>query len=209
MKHISFPVVAAQDPTQDLILDHAFDLFTREGMKGFTVESLAKELTMSKKTIYKYFPSKEVLLKGMFQHIMKKVAGHFVRILALEMNPLDKFLNILDAIFKTANDLPITKLGALKARYPSIWKEIETFRLARRDDFYQLMQEGREQNLVRKDVDIEMAATLFMTIINQVFQPEFFIQNQYGTREVIVLFRNIYLRGILSDKGLNYMKEKL
>ena len=62
----SFPATDHQDPTQKLILDHGFNLISRDGMKGFTVESLAEELTMSKKTIYKYFPTKEALLRAIF-----------------------------------------------------------------------------------------------------------------------------------------------
>ena len=97
----------------------------------------------------------------------------------------------------------------MKARYPRIWKDIEAFRLARRADFFQIMQEGQEQGLVRKDVDLEIAATLFMNIVNTVFQPEFFISNQLGPKEVIETFRDIFLRGIVTQKGLKHIEDKL
>lgn len=71
------------------------------------------------------------------------------------------------------------------------------------------MQEGQEQGLIRQELDLELAATLFMNIVNTVFQPEFFLTNQLGPKEVIETFRDIFLRGIVTQKGLEHIEDTL
>jgi len=205
----SFPSTPPNSAQEGPILEHGLDLFSRDGIKGFTVETLAKDLAMSKKTIYKFFPTKEILLQNIFQYIMTSMANHFQRVLAKDMNPLDKFVNVMSEITRTISKVSITKINDMKARYPAIWRDIETFRLARRDDFFQIMQEAQDQGLVRKDIDLDLAATLFMNIVNTVFQPEFFIKNELGAKEVIETFRDIFLRGLVTDMGLKHIEAKL
>jgi len=162
---------------------------------------------MSKKTIYKFFPTKEILLQRIFQTMMAVLAGHFQRVRAKDINPLEKFVSVMGEIVQTISRIPITRIHEMKARYPAIWNDIETFRLDRREDFFLIMEEGQQQGLVRTEIDLDIAATLFMNIINAVFQPEFFITNQLGPKEVIETFRDIFLRGIVTSKGLQQLEE--
>ncbi|MCF6238438.1 MAG: TetR/AcrR family transcriptional regulator [Candidatus Marinimicrobia bacterium] len=209
MTHKTFPSTPRNKALEEPILEHGFRLFAQNGVKGFTVETLAKDLAMSKKTIYKYFPTKEILLQKIFQYILTALAAHFDRVRGKNINPLDKFVNVMGEITKTISKVSITRINEMKARYPAVWKDIESFRLARRADFFQIMQEGQTQGYVREDLDLEIAATLFMNIINSVFQPEFFLANQLSPKMVIEIFRDIFLRGIVTHKGLKYIEEKL
>ncbi len=205
----TFPSPPQPRSPEEPILEHGFELFAQNGVKGFTVETLAKDLAMSKKTIYKFFPTKEILLQKIFQYIMTALAAHFSRVRDKDINPLDKFINVMSEITKTISKVSMSRINEMKARYPAVWKDIESFRLARRADFFQIMREGQEQGLIRNELDLEIAATLFMNIINSVFQPEFFISNQLNPKMVIEIFRDIFLRGIVTSKGLKYIEEKL
>ncbi len=205
----SFPSTTANQSPEEPILEHGFELFAQNGVKGFTVETLAKDLSISKKTIYKFFPTKEILLQKIFQYMMTALAAHFSRVRGKDINPLDKFVNVMSEITKTISKVSISRINEMKARYPAVWKDIESFRLARRVDFFQIMQEGQAQEYIRKDLDLEITATLFMNIINSVFQPEFFLTNQLSPKMVIEIFRDIFLRGIVTSKGLKHIEEKL
>ena len=209
MTQKTFPSDPQDHPQKTPILEHGLDLFAKDGVQGLTVEALARDLAMSKKTIYKIFPTKEILLQKIFQYIMARLASHFNSIRGKDINPIDKFVNVMGEITRTISRIPISRINEMKARYPAVWKDIETFRLARRDDFFLIMEEGQTQGLVRENLDLELAATLFMNIINTVFQPEFFMKNQLNPKEVIETFRDIFLRGIVTHKGLKRIEEKL
>ncbi len=191
------------------ILEHGLDLIFRDGVKGFTVETLAKDLAMSKKTIYKFFPTKEVLIGKIFQYITTIVASKFQSILRMDINPLDKFETAISEIVKTINRVSISKIGELKVRYPQIWREIEKFRLARREDFLTIFKEAQDQGYVRQNIDLELTSIIFMQIINDVFQPEFFLKHDIGVKETLLAYREFFLRGIVTEKGLKHIEDKI
>ncbi len=209
MKLKSFPSDPNTNTPELQILEHGLDLIFRDGVRGFTVETLAKDLVMSKKTIYKYFPTKENLLQKIFQYITTLIARNFQKVMKEELNSLDKFELLVDQVIKTLNRVSLTRIVELKARYPLIWKQIEQFRLERREDFLTIFIQAKQEGYVRPDVDLELTATLFMNIINDVFQPEFFVKNQLNPNEVLIGFRNIFLRGIITPTGLKHIEDKL
>ena len=62
---------------KDIILNEGFRSVVTNGIRSFTVESLASGLSMSKKTIYQYFPKKEILIKKIIDFRMKKLTNEF------------------------------------------------------------------------------------------------------------------------------------
>lgn len=205
----TFPSAPSNTSPEAPILEHGLDLIFSDGIKGFTVETLAKDLSMSKKTIYKFFPSKEILLQKIFRHVMTIIARNFKKVHEQKINPLDKFEIAIGEIIKTLNRVSITKIRELKARYPQIWVEIEAFRLARREDFMTIFSEAQSQGYIRDEVELELTSIIFMNIINDVFQPEFFIKNEVGLRETILTFTDIFLRGIITEKGLKHIEDRI
>jgi len=192
---------------EDLILQHGFELLHRDGVRSFTVENLAHNLGMSKKTIYKFFPSKQELLEKMFEFASDQVVGHFQRIREKEPTAIHQINRILGLLSSTASKVSISRLGDIKIRYPQIWKRMEEFRLNRRDDFLAIFKLGQEQGLIREELDVALTATMFMHIINSTFQPEFFIQNNLKPTEAFTAFREIFLRGMLTDEGVQILEE--
>ena len=51
------------------ILAEGYESVSRSGVRAFTVEALAKRLAMSKKTIYKFFPNKEKLVRSIIHFL--------------------------------------------------------------------------------------------------------------------------------------------
>jgi AcrR family transcriptional regulator len=192
---------------KDLILEHGFELLQRDGIRSFTVENLAQDLGMSKKTIYKFFPSKERLLEKMFEFASGQVIWHFQKIMEKEPTAIHQINRIFGLLSSTASKVSIRRLGDIKIRYPQIWKRMEEFRLNRRDDFLTIFELGQEQGLIRQELDVALTATMFMHIINSTFQPEFFIQNNLNPTQALRAFREIFLRGMLTDKGIQILEE--
>lgn len=205
----SFPSTPTEKSPEMPILEHGLDMIFRNGVRSFTVELLAKDLAMSKKTIYKFFPTKDVLIQKIFQYVMGHITNKFESIHKLDMNPLEKFESATDEIAKTLNRVSLGRLSELKARHPQIWREIEGFRLDRRSDFLTIFQEAKDLGYVREDIDLDITATIFMNIINNVFQPEFLVQNNLGLKDTLLTLRSIFLRGIMTERGHKYLKDRI
>ena len=147
------------------ILEEGFNAIMRTGVKSFTVESLAGRLGMSKKTIYKYFLSKEKLVRKIAMFMTSQVEQMFNKIRENEKNPALQFIKVMEHIAKFASRAPVQRMAQLKTAYPEVWKDIERFRLKRQDDFYQILKSAQEQGLARKDLDMKKVATVFINMV--------------------------------------------
>ena len=196
-------------PKQQLnqILEGGFDSVVDTGVRAFTVESLAKRLAMSKKTIYKFFPTKENLIRSIMQFVFTQIDGAFNKVMVDEPNPAVQFIKIMETIAKFAGRVPVDKIAELKSLYPDIWREIESFRLSHQDDFYTILHDAQEHGLARDDINMRATSIIYINIINSTFQPEFFLKNDLPIRETIRGFVQIIARGIFTNKGMKAIKE--
>jgi len=191
------------------ILEQSFDFITREGVRSFTVDSLAQKLGMSKKTIYKFFPTKEVLIEKSVEFFTGLIERRLKNILETEPNPAKQFMSIMQFIIKRISQIQMERVADLKTRYPQIWKKFEAFRLARRDDFYTILSEAQKQGYIRQDIDVKVVATLYMSIVISTFQPEFFIKNNLSAPDTVRTFLKMITGGLFTDRGMKYVDNVL
>jgi len=189
------------------ILEEGFKAISQAGAKSFTVESLAERLGMSKKTIYKYFPTKEKLIRKIVLFITGQVEQKFIKIQETEENPAAQFIRVMNHISKFASRAPIHLLAQLKSTCPSAWKEIETFRLKRQENFYRILKSAQDQGFARNDIDMKKFSIIFINMINNTFQPEFFLQNDLAVGETIDGLKGIISRGIFTTEGLEAIQQ--
>jgi len=192
---------------EEQILVESFNAMTRDGVRAFTVESLSQDLGMSKKTIYKYFPTKEDLVEKSVVLFFYVIEKKLKKLIKNEPNPALQFVKVMEFVMGHISMISIEKLADLKMRFPAVWKKMETFRLDRRDDFYIILSEAQSQGFVRKDVDIKIIATLYMNIINSTFQPEFFLSNNLAPSDAIQHFLKMVTGGLFTEDGIMYTNE--
>lgn len=198
-------MINSQKQQEEHILEQSFEALTRDGVRSFTVDSLSQNMGMSKKTIYKYFPTKEDLVDksiGFFHGLIEKKLN---KLMATEPNPAIQFVKVMEFIMGHISNVSIERLADLKNRFPQVWKRMEAFRLDRRDDFYNILFNAQQQGYVRKDVDISIIATLYMNIINSTFQPEFFLNNNLAPSDAISNFLKMVSSGLFTLDGSHYV----
>ena len=198
-------MINSQKQQEEHILEQSFEALTRDGVRSFTVDSLSQNMGMSKKTIYKYFPTKEDLVDksiGFFHGLIEKKLN---KLMATEPNPAIQFVKVMEFIMGHISNVSIERPADLKNRFPQVWKRMEAFRLDRRDDFYNILFNAQQQGYVRKDVDISIIATLYMNIINSTFQPEFFLKNNLAPSDAISNFLKMVSSGLFTLDGSHYV----
>ncbi|MAG21651.1 MAG: hypothetical protein CMF77_05800 [Candidatus Marinimicrobia bacterium] len=189
-------------PVEEQILKEGFDTLTQTGIRSFTVESLAARLHMSKKTIYKFFPTKETLLEKTVSFVTRRIEAKFQDVISSDENAVVKFNRVMDIIPDQMRRFQIERILELKSRYPSIWRKVEEFRLARRDNFCTILSEAQEQGFLRADIDVQVAATLYMNMVNSTFQPEFFINNNLAPVDTVKTFVSMIVEGLFTEDGV-------
>ncbi|NOZ75839.1 MAG: TetR/AcrR family transcriptional regulator [FCB group bacterium] len=186
---------------RELILRTALEEINTFGIRGFTVDRLAQNLSISKKTIYEIFPAKDILIGAAFRQIQLRIQHEFHLILETGDSPVIQFVRMLDVARSIIGEFNVQVIGDLKRRYPEVWKQIEKFRHELTQIFHDLLIQGRDQGLIRESIDVNIASILHINIINQLFHPEFFLSNNITPRETITVYKEILTGGLLTEQG--------
>ena len=195
------------EQSKEHILEQGFETLIRDGIKFFTVEALAARLGMSKKTIYKFFPSKEILIEKIVGYFTGMVERKLSEIVKSDIDPIEKFTNFMDFIIDKLSQVSMDRMIEVKNRYPIVWGKIEAFRISLIKDFASIFIEAQEKGYARKNLNMNIVATIYMNIINSTFQPEFFIKNNLAPGDTINLFVNIITQGLFTDEGVSMIKQ--
>ncbi|MCH7398116.1 TetR/AcrR family transcriptional regulator [Belliella sp. DSM 107340] len=193
------------------ILDRAYKLFLKQGYKNTTMDDIAQVLSMSKKTLYKYFPGKLELLAASFDLLKNTLS---IKVQALFDNKhipytvkLKSFLTIV------ARDLaPINPelLEDLRDHAPDIWSELQDYiRDSAYLRFQKLIEEGIEKGFVSAKMNKTMIVLLYASAIQSLIDPKFLSQfpkemrneMNLSTSEIFDQAIQIIYQGILTDEA--------
>ncbi len=185
------------------ILEKGAQLFFRYGVKSVTMDAIAAELGISKKTIYQHFPDKDTM-------VLQVVEG-FIQKDECKWDELSKqYPNVIEKMFKS---FEMTK-DLLTQMNPRLLFEIQKYF----PKAFQLFTEHGEKcihkNLIsdfkmgaqygyfRSDIDFELLARLRMAEVDLAFNPDFYPNNKLSLFETQKVLMDVFMRGILTEKGL-------
>lgn len=184
------------EQSKNIILEQGFNQFSKDGLKFFTVEALASNLGMSKKTIYKYFPTKEILIEKVVGFFTGSVKRKFQSVVESNDDPIYKFNDVMEFLMKKIGYLKMENAMEVKVRYPKIWQKIEKFRLDLIQYITIIFKEAQAKGYAKSDLDMDVVAKIYMNIINSTFQPEFFLHNNLAPVDTIRTFVKMVTEGI-------------
>ena len=151
---------------KDKIINKAKEMFLRLGFKSITMDDIACEMCISKKTIYKYFSNKDILIEESIQMVHKEIHETIDKIVAQNFNAIEENFEIkrmFREMFKSAESSPIYQL---KKHYPEVYakalsSQIEVCEKCFRDNILKGINEG----LYRENLDINNYVKFYYTLI--------------------------------------------
>jgi AcrR family transcriptional regulator len=204
----SMELIEQLSPEQQ-ILAGAVVLFSRLGLRSVTMDDLARELGISKKTLYKYYRNKADLVDKGAELVIDHIKEFCGQICPKEENPIDE-LFILDEGMRNFNKMQHQGVQfQLRKYYPNTFFKIKE---AQRKNFMEVttqnLVKGIEQGWYRNDFDVEIIANLHYSRILMIMDEHYFPVSEFDweklTREALIY----HIRGIASAKGLEYLENK-
>ena len=183
-----------------------WEIFQQDGIRAFTVETLARQLGVSKKTIYKVVKTREELIERIVTHTLNSIKAGLLGVIGNEADPVQQFITVGEFLATALSRVQVNRMLELKVRHPKIWKLIEEFRFERREQFANILYEARKQGLLKADLEIDVFVRLYMYMVNSIFQPEFFVQNNLIIPDTIRLFFKIISEGIFTAEGIKHVE---
>ncbi len=185
------------------ILAKTKEKFCAIGYSKTSMDEVAGELGMSKKTLYKFFPTKLNLAEALVDHIFAEINRRCDAILASPLPAIEKLLRIVQMLTEQQHRF-VTKimLESLRHHLPHLWKRIEAFRQERmRKNLQIIFAQGKREGTVRSDLNHEMFFHFLIGAINEGINPEVLIHASYSMHEALAGLIDIFMNGALTGAG--------
>jgi len=195
--------VHSDNEVRNRILTEARGLFFRYGFSRVTMDEAAEALGMSKKTLYRHFPSKEDLLEATTTAHIEECNGELKAICGRkDLSPLERLkltMTYLNALF---NQMSEPLVHDLRRHAPETWKRVEEQRQKTiATDFGALIKEGRQKGQFRKDVDERLFILIYSTVVRDILNPETLSSLPFKPSVVYDAICKTLFEGLLTDKA--------
>jgi AcrR family transcriptional regulator len=200
------PIVAnggVPNPVAQRIIAAARRHFFAHGFRSVTMDDLAEELGMSKKTLYASFPSKLDLLRAVLLEKFHDVESDLDQVTAgISTDVLGALHRLLACMQRHTGEIQPSFVRDMRRETPEFFKLVEDRRRQVIQRYFgKIFEEGRRAGIIRKDIAtrlmIEMLVGLTEAIMNPTKMAELGLTPNTGYTSVI----SVILEGLLTEKG--------
>lgn len=193
------------------IAQKADEMFRLYGFSKVTMEEIASNLGISKKTLYKHFSNKDHILKEIV-HANKCEVDKFIEdLMAQKKMPfIEKLKIFMNFIAKQAQKLEGPMVHDLMKCNPEVWKDIEEFRSKKAyKHLSQLIEEGVESGIFRKDVDNSVIVVGYVASIHSLINPDVLSKLPISADQAFRDILKILFEGIFTTEGRKKYKSSI
>ncbi|MFN4145757.1 MAG: TetR/AcrR family transcriptional regulator [Runella sp.] len=199
---------------KERILEKAQELFFRYGVKSVTMDDIARELGISKKTIYQHFTDKDAMVyAGVLAHFDHERCVS-EKMQAQAPDPIAEVVMASEQLRQMLTGMNPTMIFDIKRYYPQAWVAFTEFKNGFiLDNIRQNLKKGIEMGLYRGNLNVEVLAKLRNEEIELGFDAQIYPPQKFNLLEVQLAMLDHFLRGIVTSKGLklyeNYLENQL
>ncbi|MBS0001170.1 MAG: TetR/AcrR family transcriptional regulator [Cyclobacteriaceae bacterium] len=157
------------------ILERSQKLFFSKGYRKVTIDGIAASLSISKKTIYKYFRSKKDLLDHSFDLYRENITRDINTVLETPGLPFpEKLKRVLSSIGIHMGGMNTVLFRDIQELAPDLWEKIKSYKHeAAYLRFNKLIEEGRNNGHIKKDINRAVIIALYASAIENLLDPAF------------------------------------
>jgi len=182
-------------------------LFTQKGMRSISVEEIARNCGISKRTFYEYFKSKEELVGYIVEDWIKKSARYLSLNRHISSNAISEMNNFFLSMEKVIQTIPPLFFLELRRYYVDIWKVLEHFKEEHLMPFLILnIERGKSENIYRSNIDLYLIGQLYFSLLEgmleNLWRKGIAIEKAYREMNFFLL------HGFVNLKGMKLIYEK-
>jgi len=194
---------------KEIILKFAGEKFYKDGFNKISMDEIASQMHISKKTIYKHFLSKDKLIESLIDfdcnsHIAKETA-----ILEQKTNVIRKITQMIQYNLNEISKYSEKWINDLQIHKPELWNKYLMFKNKKHDCyFHKILNQGKKEKLI-KDIPPDLILVGIESIVKSVLHTNFLINSKLSLKQALNYSIDILISGMLTVKGVKiYDKEK-
>ncbi len=194
--------------TIERILNGSGELFLRSGIKSITMDDIAKNLGISKKTIYQHFADKNDLVVAVVKNKLVQDKEQMKEILESDENVIEQLYRMAKCSEEVLVKIHASAFLDMKKYHPDAYN---IFRDFKRDYMVQMLEDilnkGIKQGLIREDIDARVVAQMRVNQIEMGFDTELFPPTEYNVWKVQQQLQDMFNYGICTLKGYKLLNQ--
>ncbi|MEQ1734391.1 MAG: TetR/AcrR family transcriptional regulator, partial [Bacteroidia bacterium] len=196
------------DEKETRLLTACFSLFTRLGVKSITMDDVARELGVSKKTLYNHFEDKTDLLKKTFLHDMEADRVRCQENVIKSKNAIEELLLVNEDLKQRFTEMHPSVVYDLQKFYPEVWGLFKDFKHKHiLNCIIENITRGKAEDLYREKLNTEVYARLFVGKFEILFDIELFPSKEYKLHEIHFEMIAYHVRAMATAKGLKQLEK--
>lgn len=184
-------------------------LFMRYGIKSMTMDEVARQLGISKKTLYLYVDNKKDLVKKMMELHVNCEQCNMEQTLSDCDNAIDEMMRMSKEVSTQMKDLHPSVMFDMKKYHPEAFQIL----LNHKDEFIRKcilknLENGVKEEWYRSNLNPEIISQFYLSMISSIMNSEIQFDSEQNFHEVHSEMMRYHIRGIASSKGREYLKSK-
>lgn len=190
------------------IISRSEQLFLRLGVRSVSMDDIAREIGISKKTLYQHFENKDMLVEEVISNHIDHKQNCMDQFCLNATDALNEMRNIGTYLTSTIEDVSASALYDLQKYYRKSWEL-----LMQKQNFHVLnsiiknIQRGINEGLYRTDLEPEIIAKIYAKATFMIVEEMSSSSSNYSRRQLIWELHNYHIHAIATEKGLKLWKE--
>lgn len=192
------------------ILEKAGEMFLSFGFKSVTMDDIATEMGVSKKTLYAHYRTKTLLVKEVANFMLENISCGIDHIHEKQKNPIKELFEIKQFVITFLKGERSSPQYQLQKYYPEIYANLKKEQFCYMQNCVQEnLNRGMDQGLFRKNIDVEFVSKIYFSGMIAIKDEETFSIEKYSRVELVEKFLEYHLRAICTKKGLEITEYQL
>ena len=187
---------------KEKIIIKSTEMFLTLGFKSVTMDDIASEMGISKKTIYVHFPNKNKLVESVTMQMFDTISCGIEGICTLKKNPIEEIYDIKNLLRDHLKGEKTSPQHQLQKYYPRIFESLK-------EKQYKIMSEcvkynltrGIDLGLYRSNLNIDFITRIYFNNMMGLKDPKLFPLKHFSMNELMDNFLEYHIRGISTEKG--------
>ena len=192
---------------REKILKTSLNLMMRIGPQSVTMDMVARDCGISKRTLYETFPNKHNLISDVIEYNQQQANAKFTQIFEQSSNSFEALMGVYSVAREFIQKTSPVFLTDIKRLYPEAFDEYKAQELNQILSLAKIISKAKEEGLVLPGIKCKIAAYLFTNNMNNLHHMQDFPFPEYSVTEVFDgAFLN-FMRGMATTKGQEIIEE--
>ncbi|RZN82072.1 MAG: TetR/AcrR family transcriptional regulator [Winogradskyella sp.] len=193
---------------KEKIINKATDLFLNLGFKSVTMDDIANEMGISKKTIYVHFSNKNKLVEAVTFYLFDTICDGIDDICDNAPNPIEELYSIKMFVMQHLKNEKASPQYQLKKYYPSIHDALKSKQFDKmHESVSESLEKGVETKLFRSNIDVEFISRLYFNGMIGIKDEVIFPKERFNMEYLMENFLEYHLRAIVTEKGFKILTQ--